>query len=39
MKLEDAAYILGVPLDASMETLKESYRKLVLSWHPDKVMP
>jgi len=37
MRLEEAAAILGVSVDASVETLKQSYRKLALHWHPDKV--
>lgn len=37
MKLEEAACILGVSVDTSVENLKSTYRKLALHWHPDKV--
>jgi curved DNA-binding protein CbpA len=37
MKLEEAAAILGVSVDADLELLKQTYRKLALAWHPDKV--
>ncbi len=37
MKLEDAAALLGVPVDAPMDVLKLTYRNLALAWHPDKV--
>jgi DnaJ-class molecular chaperone len=37
MKVEEAAEILGVSVDASVENLKQAYRKLALYWHPDKV--
>ena len=36
MKLEEAACILGVSVDTSVENLKQTYRKLALNWHPDK---
>ena len=36
MKLEEAASILGVSVDTSVENLKQTYRKLALHWHPDK---
>lgn len=37
MKLEEAAAILGVHPDTPIETLKQTYRRLALAWHPDKV--
>ena len=37
MRLEEAAEILGVSVDTPVETLKQTYRKLALHWHPDKV--
>lgn len=37
MKLEEAASILGVHPDTPIETLKQTYRRLALAWHPDKV--
>ena len=37
MKLEEAAQILGVHPDTPIETLKQTYRRLALAWHPDKV--
>lgn len=36
MKLEAAAAVLGVAVDADLETLKAAYRRLALRWHPDK---
>ncbi|CAM9929828.1 unnamed protein product, partial [Discosporangium mesarthrocarpum] len=36
MKLEQAAAVLGVAVDADPETLKAAYRRLALRWHPDK---
>ena len=36
MKLEAAAALLGVAVDADPETLKAAYRRLALRWHPDK---
>lgn len=36
MKLEAAAAVLGVAVDADPETLKAAYRRLALRWHPDK---
>ena len=38
MKLEEAAAILGVSVDTSVENLKQTYRRLALHWHPDKVV-
>ena len=38
MKLEEAAAILGVTVDTPIDTLKQTYRKLALHWHPDKVI-
>ncbi len=37
MKLDIAASILGVPIDADLDTLKQTYRRLALAYHPDKV--
>ena len=37
MKLDEAAAILGVSVDADLELLKQTHRKLALAWHPDKV--
>lgn len=36
MKLEAAAAVLGVAVDADPETLKAAYRRLALRWHPDR---
>ena len=38
MKVEEAASILGVPVGASLDNLQQAYRKLALSFHPDKVL-
>lgn len=32
----DPHEILGVPLDADTITIKKSYRKLALQYHPDR---
>jgi curved DNA-binding protein CbpA len=37
MRLEEAAAILGVSVHADLELLKQTYRKMALAWHPDKV--
>jgi len=37
MRLDEAAKVLNVPVDADLETLKCAYRKMALKWHPDKV--
>lgn len=37
MKIDEAAAILGVSADSDLELLKQTYRKLALAWHPDKV--
>jgi curved DNA-binding protein CbpA len=37
MKVDEAAAILGVSPDADLEVLKQTFRKLALVWHPDKV--
>ncbi len=37
MRLEEAAAVLGVHPDTPIETLKQTYRRLALAWHPDKV--
>ena len=29
--------VLGVERDADDDTIKKSYRKMALKWHPDKV--
>ena len=36
MRLSEAASILGVHQDIPIETLKQTYRRLALAWHPDK---
>jgi curved DNA-binding protein CbpA len=36
MLLCEAAEILGVHPDAPIETLKQTYRRQALAWHPDK---
>eukprot|EP01041_Mallomonas_annulata_P001326 gene1326-2555_t len=36
MKLDEAAVILGVSIDADIEVLKQKYKKIALAWHPDK---
>ena len=37
MKLEEAACVLGVSIDTSVDNLKSTYRRLALHRHPDKV--
>ena len=38
MKLEEAAAILGVSLeDITIDGLKQTYKKLALTWDPEKV--
>jgi DnaJ-class molecular chaperone len=37
MKLEEAADLLGVSIDTPVDILKQTYRRLALHWHPDKV--
>jgi preprotein translocase subunit Sec63 len=38
MKLEEAASILGVSLeDVTKDGLKQSYKKLMVTWDPEKV--
>ena len=34
-ELKHAYQILGVPLDASAHSIKQTYRRLVKRWHPD----
>ena len=36
MKVEEAAAVLGLDVNVSMEALKQKYRSMALSWHPDK---
>ena len=39
MKLEEAAAILGVSLDdITVDSLKQTYKKLALAWDPSKVI-
>ncbi|GHV06716.1 hypothetical protein AGMMS50229_12030 [Campylobacterota bacterium] len=35
-KLKNAYQLLGVPMNANEETIKQSYRKLALRYHPDR---
>jgi preprotein translocase subunit Sec63 len=38
MKLAEAASILGISLeDVTTDSLKQQYRKLIISWDPDTV--
>lgn len=34
-ELKHAYQVIGVPLDASAHSIKQSYRRLVKRWHPD----
>lgn len=36
ISINDAAHILGIPVDATKEQLRKAYRRLVLMYHPDK---
>lgn len=38
MKIEEAAELLGVSVDTPVDVLKQTYRRLALHWHPDKVL-
>ncbi len=35
-KIRNAAEIIGLPETATMETIKRSYRVLMMQWHPDR---
>lgn len=37
MDLKRACTILEIPLDADLETIQNSYRKMIKEYHPDKV--
>lgn len=37
MDLKKACQILEIPLDADLETIQNSYRRLIKEYHPDKV--
>jgi curved DNA-binding protein CbpA len=37
MELKEAAAILGVPVDTPLDVVKQTYKRLALHWHPDKV--
>jgi curved DNA-binding protein CbpA len=37
MRAEDAAALLGVPLDADLPALRRAFRRLSAAWGPDKV--
>jgi curved DNA-binding protein CbpA len=32
----DPHQVLGVPRDASKETIRKAFKALALAWHPDK---
>ena len=36
MRIEEAAAILGISVDAPIEVVKQSYKVLALKYHPDK---
>jgi len=36
MKFQDYYEVLGVARDATADTIRKTYRKLALKWHPDK---
>ncbi len=39
MKLAEAASVLGISLEeVTTDSLKQQYRKLMMSWDPDKVI-
>lgn len=35
-EIEKALNILGLPEKATLKQIKDSYRKLIVKWHPDK---
>ncbi len=35
-RITTARQILGIPEDATMETIKNAFREKILLWHPDK---
>ena len=35
MTLNDAAQILGIPVNATADQLRKAFRKLAKQWHPD----
>jgi len=36
MTINEAAQILGIPVNATAEQVRKAFRKLALKWHPDK---
>ena len=36
MTINEAAQILGIPVNATAEQVRKAFRKLALQWHPDK---
>lgn len=35
-KITDARKVLGIPEEASIETIKDAFKENILIWHPDK---